>query len=176
MLRVLREWLTETVKEYPTRRVRRNAVNTLKKSTSYSETMRAQMIMSGMFDTDIPLKRRPESCTKEGEFYDATGILPLASRHYKLYRPELRACIEKFCTAKTQDEKRIQVEKAGKIADQTWATNVTLLDLEWQRVRPPGEVDTDDSHDPFEFPFKLEGAHLNLAPTNPTGLFDHISL
>ncbi|KAK5129040.1 hypothetical protein LTR85_000373 [Meristemomyces frigidus] len=168
ILKILKEWQGEALAEYPTERVRKAAA-------LYRAIEKSQMMhQMGAFAFG-PFGGPPESpagCEDEESFYDSCGVLPLTSNRYKLYRPELRKCIEQSTGRQVRDLKAL-AQKAVSIADATWATNVTQVDLAWQRNRPDDNVDIDVGENPFNFASKM--ADIGLVPPNPKGLYDYVS-
>jgi hypothetical protein len=60
--------------------------------------------------------------------------------------------------------------------DANWASNITMIDLQWQRTRELGEMSVDVSFNPFELGYCLEGMGFGKVFGDAYGLFDHIEL
>lgn len=164
ILRVLRQWQAEASEEYPTARVRRAAIVT-RKEQKLHEQMRA--MHSGHAP---PQDATPQECVKEKQFYEATGLLPLRRNTYEVYSPELHNCIEGHCDSAAKYVVD-STSRAIKICDETWATNVTMVDLDWQRNKSAQGYDIDVSNDIYKFAAQL--GYLGLQPEDACGLYDY---
>jgi len=166
---VLRKWQGEALAEYPTARIRKDAVHLC---NNEKMLMAMQMSKLGPFGSSGGPLEVPAVCANEESFYEACGVLPLTSEQHKVYRTELRKCFEQYCSG-TANKKKEAAEKAGRIADEIWATNATYVDLEWQRNKPNEEFEIDVAENPFNF--ALEMVDIGLRPPKAKGLFDYVS-
>lgn len=149
ILRVLREWQSEVQEEYSTRRVRLEAVRTRNRSRM-QQTLR----------NGAPGLKAPYDCQKQEEFYLKTGVLFLDSSLEPLLGEELNAAYDAFDKLHPQTPSTAVLEHV----DLTWRTNVTFVDLEWQRNREgwdgspqtaASHMDLDVAHNPFELAIRL---------------------
>ena len=166
ILRVLKQWQEEAAKEWPAERIRKAAVLGREQDRT---RLRMQAMQYGM---DVPPERTLPACAKEKRFYEATGLLPLTSDMYKLYGPELRACINDHARASGAKAKSDVVTKAVRISQDTWAPNVTFVDLDWQRNKPDEEPEIDVCHNMFDFAADME--KIGFPSRNARGLFDYL--
>ena len=162
IIRLLEEWQQEAFEESPTRRVRKEAVRALNKEISEQ-----QMRFGGEGKVETP-----KGCEKQESFYLKTGILMISPDHDQLISaelPELRQAFEDFDESNPQ---RPSDELLDSV-DASWSTNVTMVDLEWQRNREDWHFDIDVAHDPLELGSRLESIGLVLPEGNRRGLVDY---
>lgn len=162
-VRVLKEWQKEASKEYPTSRVRKEAVRSLG-----MEVAKSQMYFGGDGKVETP-----KGCEKQEAFYLMTGILMMSPDHDKVIAsdlPELRDAFEHFDVTKPQRPS----DELLKSVDKSWETNVTMVDLEWQRNREDWFVDLDVAHNPFEIGARLDDIGMVIDEVGRRGLFDYV--
>ncbi|KXS97941.1 hypothetical protein AC578_3388 [Pseudocercospora eumusae] len=172
IIRILKQWQSEASEEYPPARMRSCAVIGRRRAEMQLQVHGIQYgLQYGGGPISSPV---PRGCAKEKKFYEATGLLPLTSAKYKLYRPELRACIEGYDAAAGPRSMSEAAAKAIKIGNETWATNVTMVDLDWQRNKPVEEPMLDCGDDIFFFANML--VYSSIAPPRPGGLYDYVEM
>lgn len=116
----------------------------------------------------------PQDCVKQEAFYLKTGVLFLDMGMEKLLGDELNAAYQTFDEAHPRSPTKALVQEI----ESTWRTNVTFVDLEWQRNRegwdglPSTEadhMDIDVAHNPFELAIKL--VEVRITRKSAKGLF-----
>ncbi|KAK5131715.1 hypothetical protein LTR08_000603 [Meristemomyces frigidus] len=146
---ILREWQSEVQEEYPTKRVRLEAI----RQRLRDRTQRT--LRTGKLGLEAP-----KDCEKQEAFYRATGVLFMEFGGKPMHGTQLNAAYSEF------DEKSPDTFNAELLEglDTAWRTNVTLVDLEWQRNREgwdgspetaASHMDINVLHNPFEFAMKL---------------------
>ena len=163
IVRVLREWQSEAFEQFGTRRVRKQAV-----SLVFSNAVQQQM----QFGQELE-QPPPKGCEKQAAFYRKTGILMMSSDERNDFvrkeLPELGKAYDQF----NPSSPRSPSEDILDAVDSTWATNVTMVDLDWEHNREEMEIDV--GHDPFQLAAGLEYIGFGLVNDGCTGLYDHMS-
>jgi hypothetical protein len=128
IVRILKQWQEEAIQEYPTDLARHNAVTGRQDDRMNQEINRVRY-MPFLAENKLP-GPTPKGCGNEVKFYEATGILPLSASAHRLYDQELQSCIEQYASTPPGQAQQDLIAKAASIADTTWATNVTMVDLD----------------------------------------------
>lgn len=147
LVKVLKEWQHEAETEYPTARVRKEAVRNRTNERLQAEAMRAQY----GHNLNHPVSKGLE---KEDAFYRKTGVLLMHwIGHDQLHTEELRSAYDRFDPAHPDE---LNIDFLDMI-DAQWQTNPVFVDLEWQRNREASHTDLSNiGHDPFGFSLQLE--------------------
>lgn len=152
VIRIIKEWQGEAWNIFPTKRIRKAVVR-----------------------CEVTDNLGPWSYQKQESFYVKTGILmmkPQADRLIDTEVPGLNQAYSNF-TASTFTGLHGRLLDS---LDATWATNVTMIDLEYERNSQKDQgVDIDFSNNPFEFGSQLEEVRV-VGNMDCKGLFDHVSV
>jgi hypothetical protein len=130
------------------------------------------------FNITVPpgVKVEPQCCEKQSAFYRATGILMMSPDHDDF----LERTTPGLCAAYEQFDQRtrgpIPSNLLESIDNSQWAPNVTMIDLEWQRMREPQEMSIDIAFNPFELGFSFEAMGMVIPNANFRGLFDCVEM
>lgn len=142
VVRVLKEWQEEAGLEYPTNPVREEVVR-LREVGKQNQLNMLQSLGQGEED----MMQAPESCEKELAFYEEFGILTMNwASHWMFYEESLH---QAFVDFDVEDPEALNTDFLDEI-DESWKTNPTFVDLEWQRNREDSHMYLPVNHDPFE--------------------------
>lgn len=128
----LDDWQRKAQQEYPITLVQAEVVAARTRS-------KMQLMLTGRSSEsdDVP----PGRMAKEHSFEAETGALILPAPYNSVLEPSLRGAFLAFDPQKPREAAR----KAIKAIHDTWSTNPTLVDLPWERGRPPGPFDVGDN-------------------------------
>jgi len=166
IIRVLKQWQSEAPTEYPTSRVRQEVIKGRRRDVLQKQ------IHFGMPDEEIA-----KGCEKQSAFYLKTGILMLGRSNDKYIENESPALFQSY-----QSFKKNQAVDSTTLAsvDASWKSNVTMIDMDWQRNKEDDVVDLDVANSPFEWAMKLE--QIGMTPMtvrhsgvkSSNGLYAHV--
>lgn len=143
VLRILTQWHEEAASDYLAKQVRLEAIRQRKQSR---EDKLGMLKSRGEGAEDAP--PAPVGCEKEKAFYEEFGILTMNwASHQMFYEEELQQAFTDF-----DIENRGALDtKFLDVIDESWKTNPTFIDLEWQRNREDSHPYLVVNHDPFEY-------------------------
>jgi hypothetical protein len=153
VLRVLKQWQHDASARLPVSKMRREIV-----WQRMREKVRRSLHVP--FPPDVPPQWKLER-----EFYEETGVLTMSKPHDAVYGDEIRAAFEASSTGKIQ-----QKDAVAKKVEADWASNVTMIDLDWvEALRSLDGTEIDLAQDPWQFAAALR----DLTPLESGGrLYD----
>ncbi|KAK4930924.1 hypothetical protein LTR49_002690 [Elasticomyces elasticus] len=139
IVKILKEWQHQAGAEFPARRMRSDMIT----------QRRSRQGMNPPTRNEWKIERK---------FYEKTGILHMPSPFNQIYEETVHTAYQSFVADPSQ-----QMRAASNHVDANWAPNVTMVDLEWLRHRPPCEgVDIDLGEDPYGFGDRILGLGILL--------------
>lgn len=135
VLRMLKQWQHDAGARLPVSKMRREIVR-----QRSLERMRMGLRMGPM--PDVPPEWRLEQ-----QFYEQTGVLTISEPHDTIYGDEIRSAFKAPSTGKIA-----QKDAVAKRVEADWASNVTMIDLDWvEALRSLDGTDIDLAQNPWQF-------------------------
>ena len=157
VLRVLKQWQHDASARLPVSKLRQEIV-----WQRHSERIKLGLRVGPMPDTLPDWKL-------EEQFYEQTGVLTMPEPYDVVYGDEIRSAFQASSTRKIE-QKAAVTEKV----EADWASNVTMIDLDWvEALRSLDGKDIDVAHNPWQFGDALR----DLIPMEPgMRLFDLVTM
>ncbi|KAK3641500.1 hypothetical protein LTR56_011314 [Elasticomyces elasticus] len=145
IVKILKEWQHQAGAEFPARRMRSDMITQRRSRQGMNPPTRNEWKIERKFYEPPWLRRK-------------TGILHMPSPFNQIYEETVHTAYQSFVADPSQ-----QMRAASNHVDANWAPNVTMVDLEWLRHRPPCEgVDIDLGEDPYGFGDRILGLGILL--------------
>jgi hypothetical protein len=138
VLRVLKQWQHDASARLPVSKMRQDTI-----SQRRSERMEWDLHHSYSMG---PMPAVRPGWKLEQQFYEQTGVLTIPKPYDAVYGKEIRSAFEASSSRKIE-QKNAVAEKV----EADWASNVTMIDLDWvEAKRRLDGTDIDVAHDPWQ--------------------------
>lgn len=165
VLKVLREWQHEVGEKFPPSSLRPQIAS----ARMFADYQSSAQLSNYMDNADA--RPIPQGCAKQEAFYRQTTILT-RNGIGKGHGQELQDAFEAF----DPDNPSPLSKEVLAHVEQTWKTNSTMIDLDFEKSRERVGEDQNLCHDPFGFGLQLVQAGLARQSDSKLGLFSYLQM